>query len=443
MALSRSEPAAVAESKTPARDDLGSQTTAIGSGSRLVSVATALVTTQSIIVPSVTPLDDGVKVSLNALLLSQSDNYRTAGISQYIYELLVHLRSQPSSHRFEAFVTARPDDANLLDTPSFRCIPVGSRFAAPARRIIWEQLLQPVRLTRSRPDLVHALGYALPLMWPGRALMTICDLSFVRFPELFNRANATYLAAITRLSARRATHIITISESTRRDVIQLFGVPPSRVTAIYCGVSDHFQPPERAALERFRSERGLPERFLLYLGTLEPRKNVPNLIRAYARLRERRTDAPPLVLAGGRGWKDAEVFALIESLGLSSSVVLPGYVPATELPLWYGAALAFVYPSRYEGFGLPVLEAMACGTPVVTSNSSSLPEVVGDAGLLIEPNNVDLLADALERVTSDESLRGTLSLAGRTRAALFRWDRMASETIETYERLGAHSPRGG
>ncbi|HEX3244880.1 MAG TPA: glycosyltransferase family 1 protein [Chloroflexota bacterium] len=382
-----------------------------------------------------------VKIALNALLLSRSASYRSAGISQYIYELLRNLRLRPPEQLYEAFVTADPGDIALSPTPNFHCTSVGPLFGKPSMRVLWEQLVQPLTLTRRPPDVLHALGYALPLAWRGRTVITICDVSFARYPGLFNRSNAIYLSTIARLSARKASMVLTISESTRRDVIQLFGVSPERVTTSYCGVSDRFQPASDSEIEALRARAQLPRSFLLYLGTIEPRKNVAGLVRAYARYRQEVTDPVTLVLAGGRGWKDRQVFDLVDRLGLRDCIRFPGYVPSEDLPAWYSAATAFVYPSRYEGFGLPVAEAMACGTPVITTTSSSLPEVVGDAGLLVGPDDEAALSSAIARVASDSELRRTLSLAGRKRVARFRWEHTAAETAGAYERL-INSPRG-
>jgi glycosyltransferase involved in cell wall biosynthesis len=260
-------------------------------------------------------------------------------------------------------------------------------------------------------------------------------LSFVRYPTLFNRSNAMYLATIARLSARKATTVLTISESTRRDVIRLFGVAPENVVTTYCGVSDRFQPAPETDIPAFRERNALPEKFFLYVGTIEPRKNVAGLVRAYARYRRDADNPLPLILAGGRGWKDREVFDLVDQLGLGDNVRFPGFVPSEDLPLWYSAATAFVYPSRYEGFGLPVAEAMACGTPVIATTASSLPEVVGEAGKLVPPEDEESLTSALSQIASDSDLRRRLSLAGRKQAARFRWERMAAETAAVYERL--------
>jgi glycosyltransferase involved in cell wall biosynthesis len=190
-------------------------------------------------------------------------------------------------------------------------------------------------------------------------------------------------------------------------------------------------------VEAFRRAKELPERFILYLGTIEPRKNVATLVRAYARLRNEWPAAPNLVLAGGPGWMYEEVFGMIGRLGLSGHVRLPGFVEGEEQPLWYNAAAVLAYPSLYEGFGLPPLEAMACGTPVIASNAASLPEVVGETGLLVPPLDEQAWTVALRRVLEDDRLAGELRRAGPERAARFSWRRMALETLRCYEDLAS------
>jgi len=194
------------------------------------------------------------------------------------------------------------------------------------------------------------------------------------------------------------------------------------------------QPIERDRVQEFRRLKNLPDKFLLYLGTLEPRKNLAMLVRAFAQLKHEYPEAV-LVLAGGIGWLVDEVFAAIESCGVKESVVLPGYVPAAEKALWYAAATAFVFPSRYEGFGLPPLEAMACGTPVITSNAASLPEVVGEAGLLIAPDDVSGWVAALKRVWSDAPYRAELADRGVKRAQQFTWQATARQIVQAYRSL--------
>jgi glycosyltransferase involved in cell wall biosynthesis len=242
------------------------------------------------------------------------------------------------------------------------------------------------------------------------------------------------LSVFTAFSARRARRVIAISESTKRDVVTRLGVSPDQVDVVYCGVEKILRPLPVAEVTRFRQERALPDRFILFLGTLEPRKNVQTLVRAYSQWRKAEHDIPKLVVAGGKGWYYDRIFAEVESLDLAGDVIFPGYVTQQELPLWYNAAQLFVYPSRFEGFGLPVLEAMACGTPVITTNVASLPEVAGDAALLVSPDDEAQLVEAMRRTLGDKSLRQEMVAKGLAQSTQFTWARTAHQTLKTYER---------
>jgi glycosyltransferase involved in cell wall biosynthesis len=379
-----------------------------------------------------------MRIALNAQKLSFAQAYHAGGISRYIYHLLRELRRAPSRHSFEAFVPGLPRDPSLADSEHFRITPTGKATEKPAGRVLWEQIALPARLL-GRCDLLHGLAFALPLAWTGRAVVTVLDLSFLRHPRAFNRGNRLYLTVSTILAVRRADRVLTISEHGRREVIQLLGASQDRVTATYCAADEQFRPLPAAEVEAFRRRRGLPDPFILYLGTLEPRKNVVTLLHAYARLRGEWQRAPKLVLAGSPGWLYEEVFSTIERLGLRDHVRLPGFVTADEQPLWYNAAAVFAYPSLYEGFGLPPLEAMACGIPVVASDASSLPEVVGEAGLLVPPRDDVALAASLRRVLGDDALASHLRRAGLERAAQFSWRRMALETLRCYDEVAGRA----
>jgi glycosyltransferase involved in cell wall biosynthesis len=365
-----------------------------------------------------------VAVSAHLLAARGAAGYRTAGIHTYIANLLEQLTRLDSGLRFTVYTNAQPPiEARLR--------PARWSTARPAGRIAWEQFVQPLALRRDRADLLHATAFVTPLLSSCPAVVTVYDLSFAVFPDLFRGPNQVYLRWFTRRSVKRARRVIAISEHTRRDVHRLYGVPLDRIDVAEPGVDARFQPLPRDEVEVFRRERHLPDRFFLYLGTLEPRKNLARLIEAFAQLT---TDHCSLILAGGTGWLVEELFAKVKSLGLESRITFTGYVPGDELPLWYNAATAFVYPSRYEGFGIPPLEAMACGTPVVTSNAASLPEVMGDAGLTVDPDDVPGLARAMRRVWDDAALRADLSRRGVERARGFTWEATARATLESYRR---------
>ncbi len=373
------------------------------------------------------------RIGLNAHLLSLSQTYRGAGISWYIYNLLKNLAHvSPEYFRYDAFLYDRTykEKTRGLNL-HFSQLPTKT----PVIRIFWEQFIQPLALKRARVDMLHALAFVAPIVVPCPFVVTVYDLSFYRYPEAFRPFNRWYLTRFTATTVNRAKAVITISESTRQDVIKFLQVPPARVHTIYCGSDDSFRPLPQPEVEAFRAAQQLPGRFILYLGTLEPRKNVDGLIKAYARWRKRNPKAPLLVVAGGKGWYYQEIFRLVKSLNLTDSVHFPGYVPQETLALWYNAATIFVYPSHFEGFGLPVLEAMACGTPVITSTASALPEVAGVDGTarLVAPANTNALADALAEVSNQRALREQMSQRGILRAAQFRWDKTARETVSVYK----------
>lgn len=370
-------------------------------------------------------------IAINAHLLAHTRSFRRAGISHYIEQVLRQLGRIDRVNRYSVYTT-RGLDNRALDLPAnFRVIPSRLPTINPRVRIPWEQLLAPLLLRRSGADLFHGTHSVVPLACPVPSVVTIHDLAFIRFPQTFRAYNRTYLDFATRLSARRAARVLVVSEHTRREVIGLLGVAPERVVVTPNAVRDHFRPPDQATLDAFRARKGLPERFVLYVGTLEPRKNLITLLEAYARL-SRRQDAP-LLMGGGKGWMYDAVFRRLDELGLRDRVRFIGYLDEEELPLWYAAATVFVFPSIYEGFGMPPLEAMACGAPVVTSNAASLPEVVGDAGLMVPPDDPDGFAAAIERLLDDAELRRELRERGFRQAQAYSWRTTAERTLAAYE----------
>jgi len=379
------------------------------------------------------------RIGLNAHLLNLTESYRSAGISWYIYHLLEHL--EPASDLAYTVFLSEPRARERFD----HCAIALSRLPThqPVARILWEQFIQPLALRRERIDLLHALAFAGPKIISIPWIATIYDLSFMRYPQSFNTLNRIYLTWAVRAAVRRADRLIAISESTKRDLIALFGATPERVSVIYCGKDAALVPTtERAAFDAWRKARGVPEKMILFVGTLEPRKNVARLLRAFARAKRAARLPHKLVLIGARGWKYAQVDAIIAQEQIANEVIFAGYVSQEELPRWYQAADLFVYPSLYEGFGMPPLDAMACGTPVVTSNAASLPEVVGDAAIQIAPEDENALTDALVRALTDQVLREQMIAQGLTQAAKFSWTRAGHETMMLYRTVIAESRRG-
>jgi glycosyltransferase involved in cell wall biosynthesis len=369
-------------------------------------------------------------IGLNAHLLSLSQSYRGAGISWYMINLLRRLAETAPDFRYSLFLNERAFVTPGL-TRHYSWLPTHK----PLARILWEQLCQPFALRRAGVDLLHALAFVGPVVAPCPFIVTVYDLSFLRYPEAFRPLNRLYLTHFTASSVKRASAIIAISESTRQDLITLLGAPPERTHTIYCGVDAAFRPLPAAEVAAFKQARQLPNTFVLFLGTLEPRKNLGGLLRAYGQWRQADPFAPPLLIAGGQGWYYAQIYELVKTLHLAEHVHFTGYVPQADLPLFYNAAALFVYPSHFEGFGLPVLEAMACGTPVITSNLSSLPEVAGEAALLVDPTDTVALAEAMAEVMDSPARRADLGQQALARAAQFSWQQTTLQTVALYRQV--------
>ena len=305
----------------------------------------------------------------------------------------------------------------------------------PVARILWEQTGLPASAARRRVQLLHGTVNVIPAAFRGPKIATVHDLSFLRFPEQFPPMKARYLRYAVDLSAQRATHLIAVSEHTRRDVVELLRVPEERISVVYSGASPDFRPLPHSRAEEFRQTHFEGRPLILHVGTLQPRKNVDVLIRSFAHLRQTRDIPHVLALVGARGWMYRELFDLVVDAGVTEHVRFVDFVPSGDLPLWYNSADLFAYPSAYEGFGLPVLEAMACGIPVVTSATSALTELAGDAAVTVPPGSQEALQLALMRVLEDEQLRADMCRRGLARAAGFTWSRTARETAEVYDRV--------
>lgn len=372
-----------------------------------------------------------MRVGISAYLLHGGADYRSAGVSVYTRQLLSALPRAAPEHRYLAYVGS---DAPTIAGVDRIEAPVATQ--NPLVRIPWEQAALPFRATLDHVDVLHGTVNVIPWLAPVPTVVTVHDLAFMRYPERFPPAKARYLRTAVQLSARRATQIITVSEHTRQDLIEFFRVQEERVTVIHSGVDARFHPGDADAAARVRGEKTGGRRFVLYVGTLEPRKNLDVLIRAFAAAKRTGGSNRALVLVGARGWMDSHLFALVNELDLGEHVVFAGYVPSDELPGWYNAADLFAYPSAYEGFGLPLLEAMACGVPAITTASSALAEVAGDACITVEPGSEEALRVALMQVLSDEGLRSAMRAAGLQRASAFSWEQAARATADVYARAG-------
>jgi glycosyltransferase involved in cell wall biosynthesis len=290
-------------------------------------------------------------------------------------------------------------------------------------RLSWEMLTRP-------PRTLFVPSHVVPLWHPRRTVVTIHDLGYLEYPQAHTRASWLYLHLSTWFSAHAARHVIAISEATKRDLIKHYKIKPGKIEVIYHGRDPIFTPvTDTAKIEQTLKKYGINQPYCVHIGTLQPRKNLGVLVQAWDILRARMESPPQLLLAGKRGWLYDSLLQSVKERNLGDLVKFADYVERDDLPTLYSAALALTFPSLYEGFGLPPLEAMSCGTPVLASTASSVPEVVGDAGILLDPKDAGAWADAVQRVVQDDSLREDLSRRGLVRANQFTWERCARETL--------------
>jgi glycosyltransferase involved in cell wall biosynthesis len=355
--------------------------------------------------------------------------YSQAGITQYILRLTQGLSEIDRENEF-IILQSRKDKHIIVDKPNFKRMSLWT----PSHHRL-EQVALRVEISGLDLDVLHSPDFIPPFHRNCKSIITIHDLAFLVYPHFLTKESARYYGQIDQ-AVKRTDHIIAVSESTKQDTIRLLGAPEHKITVIYESANPIYRPVNnQGILEQTRNKYDLTEDFILFVSTIEPRKNLSTLLRAYRQLLDSYKAGVKLVVVGRRGWLSEEVFTLIDELKLTNDVLFLDRVPIEDLLHLYNAAQLLVQPSFYEGFGLPPLEAMACGTPVVVSNVSSLPEVVGDAGLLVDPEDVSELAVAIWRVLTDEALREDLIAKGFKRAQCFSWEKTALQTLELYRRV--------
>ena len=365
------------------------------------------------------------------------------GIGSYVRKLVEAISRRPESADYDFRLYVRGEDLDALP-------PLGDHFStvqedspgysvSELTRFSW-------RLMRERLDLFHATHYVIPPLARARAVVTIHDIIHVLYPQFLpNRAALVYARVMIRRALNRADRILTVSYNTKRDLVDYFGIAPARVEVVYNGVPSRFRPDlPREERERVGAKYQLPRPYLLFLGGEKPHKNVRNVLRAFAQARRERALPHTLVLAGPMPKNRSRVEAIISALELDSRVCRPGIVPEEDLPGLYAGADAFLYPTLYEGFGLPVVESMASGVPVLTSSTSALQEIAGGYALLVDPMDVDAIAKGIAQLATDPARRAELIELGKRRARDFSWDRAAERTLQIYaEALGARRQEAG
>ena len=372
---------------------------------------------------------------------SRATAARRTGTEVYSLHLIRALLARGAGHRFRLYFNQAPASGLFPVTADSRVMPFPR---------LWTHLRLSREMYSLPPDVLFVPSHVLPLIHPPRCVVTVHDLGFHYYPQAHTLCQNAYLRWSTRFNARTAKRILADSEATRQDLMRYYATPEERIVVVYPGRDETLAPVEDPqVLTELRARYGLRAPYFLYIGTLHPRKNLVRLIDAFAaltsagRVQVQAADGaadeaigPQLVLAGQKGWLYEEIFGRVRKLGLEKHVVLTGYVPDVDLPALLSGALAFAFPSLYEGFGFPVLEAMACGTPVVCSNVSSLPEVAGDAALQVDPLDTDALAEAMHQVATDDALRKVLIERGFAQVQRFSWQRSASQVLDVLEDVG-------
>jgi glycosyltransferase involved in cell wall biosynthesis len=365
---------------------------------------------------------------------------KLAGNESYATNLIEALAQIDSVNEYTLYVTTAEARARFSQRwPNFRV-----QTTLPHTPLIRIPLTLAAELRKRPVDVLH-VQFTAPPFSPCPVVVSVHDLSFEHLPQTFNRRSRTQLRLTVRHSVRRAARILTLSEHTRRDMIETYGTSPDRITAIPLAAPSYFgRVTEERELQRVRHIYGIEGDYILCVSSIQPRKNLPRLVRAYTSLRNKRGPGklPKLVLVGKCAWLYDETLRSIEEGRMQDSVILTGYVPQSDLPALYSGSVCFVYPSYFEGFGLPPLEAMKCGTPVIAGNRTSLPEVIGDAGILVDPFDVNAIAAAIELLVDDSDFRHQLSLKGLARSRVFDWNETARRTLTVYEQVVGGLGRG-
>lgn len=365
-----------------------------------------------------------------------------AGIGYYIYYLLSNIARLDTQNSYRLLYNSYRrdfiDNAPCFTHPNFSTI----KFRIP--NVFFSgisgtpiSILIPIEKLIGRVDIFHATNYLLPYCKYGKSILTIYDLSILKFRE-FHPLKRRMVFNKSRLlnSVRDTKAVIAISEATKRDIVEILNVRPEKIKVIYAAISSEFSKiDDRQLIENAIRKYSLPKKYILFVGTLEPRKNVARLIEAFKKTKDRIKGEFKLILIGGRGWYYKDIFATISRLRLNDNVVCLDYIARGDLPLILNGAEAFVYPSLYEGFGLPPLEAMACGVPTLVSDVSCFPEVVGDGALRVDPYSVDDIADGVYRILTDANLRETLEQRGLERVRDYSWEKTARETLTLYNEV--------
>jgi glycosyltransferase involved in cell wall biosynthesis len=354
------------------------------------------------------------------------NHYRPGGSAEYTRHLILELGKLDQANQYFILHHAKGQET-YTPGPNFRRV----NLYTPCHHRL-ERWSLSAEIARLRLDVLHSPDAIPPAFGAQRRITTIHDLHYLYYPQFMTADSRRYYNDQIAWAVKTADHILVSSHSTQHDLMELLHVPADKMTVHVLGVNEIFHPQPPDIVQVCRVKYHLPKSYILFVGTFEPRKNLPGLFEAYHLLRQDIPDLPPLVLAGRRGWLYDDIFAKAEELKLHDCLIWLENLPTDDLPALYTGADMLVLPSHYEGFGLPALEAMACGTVPVASNRSSLPEVVGDGGLLIEPDDPAAIAEAIRRILFDPALRDQLRQKGLAQAARFTWEQTARSALAVY-----------
>lgn len=375
-----------------------------------------------------------MRIVINCQLLSM----HRSGVGRYIRDIVDALARIDNDNEYVLLINSRVKNGIFPVMKNIKKKLTKFPIQSAASRIIWEQLFLPLNLRQERADVAHFPGQSYPLLsFCCASVITVHDLTYNVYPETYTLSKRIYKNTVMHTAIARADKIIVDAKSTKKDILDRYGISEERIVVINCGLNDIFkQIKDFKLLENTREKLGLPQHFILHVGTLSPGKNLMSLLDAYAILKRKIDSLHKLVVVGPTGWLYDSIFERVSHLRLKDDVTFLGYIEDVDLVHIYNLADIFVLVSLYEGFGFPPLEAMACGTPVVTSNAGSLPEVVGEAALMVDPRDVEGLAKTMEKLLMDSALRDELIEKGFARTKLFSWEETARKTLAVYKEVG-------
>ena len=358
------------------------------------------------------------------------------GMGVYVRGLLFGLSKIDKENDYYIIINKNKKEDFVPIQDNFHKIYISITYSDYLKRDFWEQVYLPLKLRKAKIDVYHGPNYVLPFLSRTGMVLTIYDMISFASSEWYKPISRFRVQRLMKLSAKKANKIIAGSENTKQDIIKILKLPCDKIKVIYIGIDDIYRPiADKYKLDNIKNKYKIDSKFILHVGSLQARKNIPRLIEAYSKLPMELLAKYQLVIAGKRSWKVEEILAKVKQLGLNDKVVFTGFVDDNDLPLLMNAANLLVFPSLYEGFGIPPLEAMACGTPVVASNTSSIPEVVGDAALLFDPYNIKEMTKAINRALTDVKLRNKLRKRGFERIKQFSWEKAARETLQVYKEV--------